>query len=32
MVKTGRTHLEDAVPLTVGQQWSGYGPPREELR
>jgi fumarate hydratase class II len=23
-VKTGRTHLEDAVPLTVGQEWSGY--------
>ena len=20
----GRTHLEDAVPLTVGQEWSGY--------
>jgi fumarate hydratase class II len=24
MVKVGRTHLEDAVPLTVGQEWSGY--------
>jgi fumarate hydratase class II len=24
VVKTGRTHLEDAVPLTVGQEWSGY--------
>ncbi len=24
MVKIGRTHLEDAVPLTVGQEWSGY--------
>src|SRR6202021_4200623 len=23
-VKIGRTHLEDAVPLTVGQEWSGY--------
>lgn len=23
--KTGRTHLQDAVPLTVGQEWSGYG-------
>ncbi|MGC9269471.1 class II fumarate hydratase [Acidiphilium sp.] len=22
--KTGRTHLQDAVPLTVGQEWSGY--------
>src|SRR6202171_4223600 len=25
VVKTGRTHLMDAVPLTVGQEWSGYG-------
>ncbi len=25
IVKIGRTHLQDAVPLTVGQQWSGYG-------
>src|SRR6202050_1845802 len=25
IVKTGRTHLQDAVPLTVGQEWSGYG-------
>ena len=24
VVKTGRTHLMDATPLTVGQQWSGY--------
>jgi fumarate hydratase class II len=24
LVKIGRTHLEDAVPLTVGQEWSGY--------
>ena len=24
VVKIGRTHLEDATPLTVGQQWSGY--------
>jgi fumarate hydratase class II len=23
-VKVGRTHLEDAVPLTFGQEWSGY--------
>src|SRR5208282_4206992 len=23
VVKIGRTHLEDAVPLTVGQEWSG---------
>ncbi|MBI0299691.1 class II fumarate hydratase [Streptomyces sp. PRKS01-29] len=24
IVKTGRTHLRDAVPLSVGQEWSGY--------
>ncbi|MFE3410296.1 class II fumarate hydratase [Streptomyces mirabilis] len=24
VVKIGRTHQEDAVPLTVGQEWSGY--------
>ncbi|HXQ63980.1 MAG TPA: class II fumarate hydratase [Steroidobacteraceae bacterium] len=24
IVKTGRTHLMDAVPLTVGQEWSGW--------
>jgi fumarate hydratase class II len=24
VVKIGRTHLEDAVPLTVGQEWSGW--------
>lgn len=24
VVKIGRTHLADATPLTVGQQWSGY--------
>jgi fumarate hydratase, class II len=24
VAKIGRTHLEDAVPLTVGQEWSGY--------
>jgi fumarate hydratase class II len=24
IVKIGRTHLEDATPLTVGQEWSGY--------
>src|SRR5262249_35415566 len=24
VLKIGRTHLEDAVPLTVGQEWSGY--------
>ena len=24
IVKTGRTHLMDAMPLTVGQEWSGW--------
>jgi fumarate hydratase class II len=24
VVKIGRTHLDDATPLTVGQEWSGY--------
>jgi len=24
IVKIGRTHLQDATPLTVGQEWSGY--------
>src|ERR1700691_2736360 len=24
IIKTGRTHLQDAVPVTVGQEWSGY--------
>jgi len=24
VVKIGRTHLQDAVPLTVGQEWSGF--------
>ncbi len=24
VVKIGRAHLEDATPLTVGQEWSGY--------
>ncbi len=24
VIKTGRTHLQDAIPLTVGQEWSGY--------
>jgi fumarate hydratase class II len=23
-VKIGRTHIQDATPLTVGQEWSGY--------
>ena len=24
VIKMGRTHLQDAVPLTVGQEWSGW--------
>ncbi len=24
VAKIGRTHLQDATPLTVGQEWSGY--------
>jgi fumarate hydratase class II len=24
VVKLGRTHLQDATPLTAGQEWSGY--------
>ena len=24
IIKIGRTHLQDAVPLTLGQEWSGY--------
>jgi fumarate hydratase class II len=30
VVKIGRTHLEDAVPLTVNQEWSGYAAQLEE--
>jgi fumarate hydratase class II len=24
IIKTGRTHMQDATPLTLGQEWSGY--------
>jgi fumarate hydratase class II len=24
VIKIGRTHMQDAVPLTLGQEWSGY--------
>jgi fumarate hydratase class II len=24
VIKIGRTHLQDAVPITMGQEWSGY--------
>ncbi|HUX36267.1 MAG TPA: class II fumarate hydratase [Rectinemataceae bacterium] len=29
IVKTGRTHMQDAVPITLGQEFSGYA---EQLR
>jgi fumarate hydratase, class II len=25
IVKIGRTHMQDATPLTLGEEWSGYG-------
>jgi aspartate ammonia-lyase len=25
VIKTGRTHLQDAVPITLGQEFSGFG-------
>jgi fumarate hydratase, class II len=25
VVKIGRTHMQDATPITLGQEWSGYG-------
>src|SRR5439155_4112817 len=24
IIKIGRTHLQDATPMTLGQEWSGY--------
>jgi fumarate hydratase class II len=24
VVKVGRTHMQDATPITLGQEWSGY--------
>src|SRR5215813_3223509 len=30
VVKIGRTHLQDATPLTVGQEWSGYATQMED--
>jgi fumarate hydratase class II len=32
VVKIGRTHLQDAVPLTVGQEWSGWATQLEDAR
>nr|WP_205862832.1 class II fumarate hydratase [Planosporangium thailandense] len=30
VLKVGRTHLADAAPLTVGQEWSGYATQLED--
>ena len=30
IVKVGRTHLQDAVPITLGQEWEGYAGMLEE--
>jgi fumarate hydratase class II len=30
VVKIGRTHLQDATPITVGQEWSGYATQLED--
>jgi len=30
IIKLGRTHLQDATPLTVGQEWSGYAAQLED--
>jgi fumarate hydratase class II len=32
IVKIGRTHLQDAVPLTVGQEWSGWATQLKDAR
>ncbi|AKU92624.1 class II fumarate hydratase [Vulgatibacter incomptus] len=32
IVKTGRTHMQDATPLTLGQEWSGYVGMLDEAR
>ncbi len=29
-IKIGRTHLQDATPVTVGQEWSGYATQLED--
>src|SRR6201994_400692 len=32
VIKIGRTHMQDATPLTLGQEWSGYeGMPADNL-
>jgi len=32
VVKPGRTHMQDATPLTLGQEWSGYAAMIEDGR
>jgi fumarate hydratase class II len=32
VVKIGRTHLQDAVPLTIGQEWSGWATQLRDAR
>src|SRR5699024_1535524 len=32
VVKIGRTHLQDATPLTVGQEWSGWASQLRDAR
>ncbi len=32
IVKIGRTHLQDATPITLGQEWSGYAVMLAEAR
>jgi fumarate hydratase class II len=32
VVKIGRTHLQDATPLTVGQEWSGWAAQLRQAR
>ncbi|MEU1945258.1 class II fumarate hydratase [Streptomyces sp. NPDC020125] len=32
VVKIGRTHLQDATPLTVGQEWSGWATQLDDAR
>ncbi|MFE9610397.1 class II fumarate hydratase [Streptomyces sp. NPDC006012] len=32
VVKTGRTHLQDATPITVGEEWSGYAAQLRDAR
>ena len=32
IVKIGRTHMQDATPITLGQEWSGYvGMPSDDI-